>query len=104
MKRGTKPSRSSAFSNRNSSRQGAPRGLYLAQLGEVGLVAHQHHGGVVVAAHAVNELLELAHLVEAAPVRDGVADDEALASPHVLVPHGRELCLGTHSGILAPRM
>lgn len=65
----------------------------LSQLPEVRLVPHEDHRGVVGAAHSVNELLELANFVEAAPVRDGVADDEALPRPHVLVPHGSELRL-----------
>lgn len=41
--------------------------------------------------------------MEAAPVRDGVADDEALPRPHVLVPHGSELRLEGSKGQRAPR-
>lgn len=67
---------------------------YLSQVCQVGLVADEHDGCVDGATHAVDELLEVACLLEAAPVSDGVRDDEALTRPHVLVPHRRELRLG----------
>lgn len=68
---------------------------HLPQLRQVGFVPHQNHGGVVGAPDTIDELLEFTHFVEAASIRDGVADDKPLSSPHVLVPHGRELCLQT---------
>lgn len=68
-------------------------GTHLSEVCQVGLVADEHDGRVDGAAHAVDELLEVARLLEAAAVGDGVRDDEALACPHVLVPHRRELRL-----------
>lgn len=68
---------------------------HLPQLRQVGFVPHQNHRSVVGAPHTVDELLEFTHFVEAASICDGVADDKSLSSPHVLVPHGRELCLQT---------
>lgn len=31
--------------------------------------------------------------METPTVSDGVTDDEPFSGPHVLIPHGRELCL-----------
>ena len=64
---------------------------------QVRLVPHEHDGRVDGAPHAVDELLEVARLLEAAAVCDGVGDDEALARTHVLVPHRRELRLRNHT-------
>ena len=37
--------------------------------------------------------MKLGHLLEGGPVRDGEHEEEALAGPHVLFPHRRELLL-----------
>ncbi len=48
--------------------------------------------------HLEYEVPVLLGLQEGVPIGDGVADNEALPSPHVLFPHGRELDLFRSEG------
>lgn len=68
---------------------------YLSQVYEVRFVSHEHHWCVHSAPHAADQLLEVASLLKAAPVRYGVGNDEAFASTHVLIAHGCEFSLQT---------
>lgn len=70
---------------------------YLSQVCEVRFVSHEHHWRVHSAPHTADELLEVASLLEAAPVRYGVRNDEAFASTHVLITHGCEFSLRAHA-------
>ncbi len=60
---------------------------------QVRLVSHQYDGGFDGAPHAVDQLLEVASLLETAAVRDGVWNDETFTRSHVLITHGCELRL-----------
>ncbi len=75
------------------------RASHLSEMDQVRLVSHQYDGGVDGAPHVVDQLLEVASLLETAAVRDGVWDDETLTRSHVLITHGCELCLVSNKEI-----
>lgn len=60
---------------------------------EIALVAHENHGAVVLVLYAENLLLEGVDFVEALTRGDGVNEQEAFASAHVLLTHGHVLFL-----------
>lgn len=66
---------------------------HLPTVAEVDLVADQYYRNVLTAAHAHYQPAVLLDFIEAASVRHRVADDETLATPHVLLSHGVELAL-----------
>lgn len=74
-------------------------GTHLAELFEVNFVAHQHQGDFVGVTDLKDELFKLGSLLEWLAVGDGIAEDEALPTSHVLLPHGCELCLQAKSKI-----
>jgi len=60
---------------------------------EVRLVGHHQHGEHVPVLDAQDLLVEARQLGEGRAVRQREHQQEALAGPHVLLPHGRELLL-----------
>ena len=72
-------------------------GWWDSPLPEVTLVACYDDGDWLVVPDSVDHLLEAVELVMTALLCDGVDENEAFSSSHVLLPHGRELILHTHS-------
>ena len=68
----------------------APRTVHanLALILQVALVRNDDDGEPILVLHAEDLLVEGADLLEGAPGRDGVDEQEALARTHVLFPHG----------------
>lgn len=67
----------------------------LSQQLQIRLVSHKNHRCVIRTANTINELLKLPDFMETSTVSDGVTDDKPFSGPHVLIPHGRELCLSS---------
>ena len=59
----------------------------------VGLVADDQHWELVPVLHSQHLLVELVHLLEGLPLREGEDQEESLPRPHVLLAHGTELLL-----------
>ena len=59
----------------------------------VGLVADDQHWELVPVLHPQHLLVELVHLLEGLPLREGEDQEESLPRPHVLLAHGTELLL-----------
>ena len=66
---------------------------HLAFALQIALVTHDNHGEVVLVLHPQDLLLESRDFLEALSRRDGVDEQEAFASAHVLLSHGRVLLL-----------
>ena len=72
-------------------------GWWDSPLPEVTLVACYDDRDWLVVPDSVDHLLEAVELVMTALLCDGVDENEAFSSSHVLLPHGRELILHTHT-------
>lgn len=62
---------------------------------KIALVSDNNHREVVLILHSQDLLLESHDLLKALSIGDGVDKQEAFASPHVLLPHGRVLLLAS---------
>ena len=66
---------------------------YLSVALQIAFVAHDDDGEVVLVLYPEDLLLEGHDFLEALPARNAVHQQEPLARPHVLLPHGRVLLL-----------
>lgn len=60
---------------------------------KVGLVTHEHHRKFVPIFDPQDFPMKPSDVLERPPLSQGEDEQEALARPHVLLPHGRELLL-----------
>lgn len=74
---------------------------YLPELLKVNFVSHQHHRDVIGVPDAINEFLKLSCFLKGLAVCDGIADNEAFSTSHILVPHGCEFCLQNRKNTLS---
>lgn len=68
---------------------------YLPLVFQVNFVAHHEHRELISVFNTQDLAMELKHLIQSPPVRDGEDQQEALAGSHVLLPHGAELLLAS---------
>ena len=69
----------------------------------VGFVANDQHRELVAVLHPQHLLVELVHLLEGLPLRQGEDEEEALPGPHVLLAHRAELLLTGRVEDVQPR-
>ena len=69
----------------------------------VGLVSDDQHRELVAVLHPQHLLVELVHLLEGLPLREGEHQQEALPGPHVLLAHRAELLLPGRVEDVQPR-
>ena len=60
---------------------------------QVSFVSHHQHGKFVPIFHPEHTLIHFPQFVERFPITQREDQEEALARPHVLLPHGAELLL-----------